>query len=135
MEDIKTFMTKDHKRLNKLLLSLEKTPSEKNFKNFKTNIKNHFKIEEKYIFRAFITANEIYDIFKLIDEHKEMINLINEIKKNLHGDFSEKIKELKKINSVHIKYEDEFLYPKLENILANNHKKELLLKIKKTRKQ
>jgi len=135
MEDVKTFMTKDHKRLNKSLMSLGETPSEKNIDNLRLNLKNHFEVEEKFIFKAFITANEIYDIFKLIDEHKEMISLVDEIKKELQSNPSEKIKELKKINSAHIKYEDEFLYPKLENILANNHKKELLSEIKKNRKR
>ena len=126
-------MTKDHKRLTKLLESFKKTPSKKNLLILKSNIERHQFIEEKFIFKAFITANEMYDIFKLMDEHKQINEIIEEIDKKIQENHSKEIKEIESIHSGHIKYEEEFLYPKLENLLDNNHKKELLLKIKKNR--
>lgn len=127
------FMIEDHKKLNGLLEAFKKEPSKENYKTLKKNVRKHQKAEEKYIFKAFITANEIYDIFKLMKEHKEVIRLIKKMGKKRDCDFSNELKELIIINTKHIKYEEKFLYPKLENLLEKEKKKELFLKIKKYR--
>ena len=133
MEEIRKFMIDDHKKITKLLTSFKKNPSQKNLAPLKTNIKKHHSIEEKFIFKAFITANEIYDIFKLIKEHKQIQEIMNEINKKLPEDCSKEIRELTSIHLGHMEYENQFLYPKLENLLDNKYKKQLFSKIKKNR--
>jgi hemerythrin superfamily protein len=76
IQSIEKLMLQEHKRLNKLIMDLEKNldnyeKTKTNFSVFKWNLEKHFFVEEKIIFDMFIniSGEETNDIFHLLEDH------------------------------------------------------------------
>ncbi len=135
MGNISNIMIRDHVRIREILNSLESVfrTSPENIKGylnkFKWNLEKHFFIEEKVIFSMLEISGseEISNIFDLMKQHGEIIELIKDLENNLKNkiDFSiikEKLTE-------HLRFEENFFYPKLDDLLDENQKKEICTRI------
>jgi hypothetical protein len=136
-ETICDLMIKDHMKINKMLLDFDKAPRNKPetsllFEEFKWNLEKHFFTEEKAIFAIMqnIDGADIEGIFHLREEHEQLMNLMKKeeqsIKIGSHSDISPLLELLKK----HAEFEDEEFYPKLDDFLKEDQKKEIIKRIK-----
>lgn len=137
MQTLLAIMEKDHERINQMLLEFDKAPKEKNetsmlFSEFKWNLEKHLFTEERVIFAMLreIEGLEMEDMFNLLEEHKQIIELAKKeeesIKLGSHSDISPLLMLLKK----HVSFEDDVFYPKLDELLNENQKKEIIKRIK-----
>jgi len=131
---ITTLMDEEHKRIENLFFEFEKN-LEKNpikaknlFNQLKWNIKKHFIVEEKAIFRlsGSLSENEIGDIFELMKEHGEIAELMNIIERNLLHEKQSDISDFKNMIASHAKFEDDVFYPKLDEVLSLEQKQEIV---------
>lgn len=101
------------------------------FNEFKWNIEKHFLVEEKAIFELCNNAcgDKISEIFDLMKEHGEILNLINDCEDNLDEGISVEIDLLKKMLTKHADFEDEVFYPLLDEKLNEERKQEILDRI------
>ena len=132
-EKISVLMLKEHERLDKELRDVENSSDdiENLFNKFKWNLEKHFFIEEKAIFTMCndMEGEIVSDIFDLIREHAEILNLVMEIEKIIQNT-KPNFFILKKSLIKHRKAEDETFYPKLDESLTSFQKKELIERIK-----
>ncbi len=131
---IPKIMLREHGKINSILNDFEKL-SEINFQEsrnifdmFKWNLEKHFFVEEKVVFSIYISATEEEntEIINLLKEHKDMLWLITKAEESLKGGNIPEISELKKILGQHIRFENDFFYPKLDERL-NERDKQLIL--------
>ena len=99
------------------------------FENFKWTLQKHFFVEEKAIFNFYekIKGEEVHELFDLMGDHGDLLNLMKLVEENFDED---KIEELKQLLIKHQNFEDDVFYPKLDGDLNENQKKELIEKIK-----
>ncbi|MCW8966189.1 MAG: hemerythrin domain-containing protein [Candidatus Pacearchaeota archaeon] len=134
MEDsVNKLLIKEHARLLSYLVSMGNESDEEKLKEiydkFKWNLEKHFFVEEKAIFDFYdkIKGHEVGNVFDLMQEHGDLLNLV----KSVEEDFShEKIEDLKNLLIKHQRFEDEVFYPNLDKELDDYKKKELIEKIK-----
>ncbi len=136
-ESISQFMLRDHVKINRMLLHFDEAPKENAetsllFEEFKWNLEKHFFAEEKAIFSIMqnIEGADIDSIFQLMEEHGQIMTALKKeeqsIKIGSHLDISPLLELLK----THAKYEDEFFYPKLDEFLKDEQKKDMIKRIK-----
>jgi hypothetical protein len=136
METITILMLNEHKKIQNILNSFEKENNlEKKSQlcdKFKWAIQKHLFVEEKAIFSFSqdIAGKIVSDVFKLMEEHGEILNLITDIEDELYDHQSPKISKLKDLMKLHEKFEEETFYPKLDQMLNNQQKTELIERIK-----
>ncbi len=89
-------------------------------------------MEEKAVFSFSqdIAGKIVSDVFKLMEEHGEILNLIKDIEEELYEDADPDISKLKNLMRSHEKFEEETFYPKLDQILNDQQKTELIERIK-----
>lgn len=75
-------------------------------------------------------GEEISDIFRLMQEHGEVMEMVKAIEEKLRNGFKPEVFELKSLLIKHRKFEDNFFYPKLDEALDNPHRQEIIEKIK-----
>lgn len=133
MDSVNKLLMKEHGNLLSYLVKLSKEEDEEKLKefydNFKWTLQKHFFVEEKAIFSFYekIKGEEVHEIFELMREHGDLLDLM----KIVGEDFSkERIEELKDLLIKHQRFEDEVFYPKLDNDLNEEQKRELVEKIK-----
>lgn len=133
MESINNLMLKEHGKLLSYLVEILKESDEDKkrelFENFKWTLQKHFFVEEKAIFNFYekIKGEEVSELFDLMGEHGDLLNLLKLVEENFDED---KIEELKQFLIKHHTFEDDVFYPKLDSDLNENQKKELIEKIK-----
>lgn len=133
MSSINELMLKEHGKLLSLLINFlkeeDKEKARNLFENFKWTLEKHLFVEEKAIFDLYqkIKGKEVGDIFSLMDEHGDMMNLLKDFE---YESSKERLEELKKLLIKHQKFEDENFYPKLDEMLDDYKKEELIEKIK-----
>lgn len=136
METITLLMIKEHKKIQSMLNLFEKEENfekkEKLCNKFKWTIQKHVFVEEKAIFSFSqdIAGGIVSDVFKLMEEHGEILNLIKDIEDELDENTPLSIYNLKNFLRRHEKFEEELFYPKLDQILNNQQKTELIERIK-----
>ena len=137
MISIEKLMLEEHKRLNKFLDILERDlddyeKTKINFNKLKWNLEKHFFTEEKVIFNMFmqISDQETSDTFNLLSDHVKIMQLIKQIEKELSKKIKPKIHILKEMLITHKDFEDEDFYPKLDQRLTSDQKKEISNRIK-----
>jgi len=137
VESIHSLMSKENNRIEQFINKFEKDLNnyEKTLANFdkvKWNIQKHFFVEENAVFKMFatITSSETSDIFHLLSDHSRIIMLLKKIEEKLDKKIKPEIHLLKEIFIEHKKFEDEIFYPKLDEELDPNQKKEIAIKIK-----
>ena len=139
MSNIVDLMLKDHLRLLSLLTRLERT-NEKDvnlkynkFETFKWEVEKHFFLEEKTIFSKFSTKKEgvkIYNLYiELVKQHEKILNLLDEIKKQIMQGFKPDIIRIRDLLINHQKFEEKLIYPKLDEELDENEKIKILNRI------
>ncbi|MCE3283042.1 MAG: hemerythrin protein [Chitinophagaceae bacterium] len=80
------------------------------------DLSHHFELEENYLIplkRGYPDLAE--DIDRMVDEHHELRNIINEISLNATSDA---IDELQKSLEMHIRFEERILFPLIEKTIS-----------------
>jgi hypothetical protein len=126
---------KEHDRIRTFFEAIEKNLSESPlskamFNKLRWNLEKHFFLEEKAIFVMFQKANsqEMTDIFDLMQEHSIITNNLRILEQDLSD--KELVLEIKNSVNRHAKFEDETLYPMMEDYLNENQKLEIIQRIK-----
>ena len=137
MISIEKLMLKEHKRLTEFLENLESDlgdyeKTRMNFNKFKWNLEKHFFTEEKIIFNMFIqiSGQETSDTFHLLSDHVKIMQLIKQIERELSKKIKPQIHILKDMLITHRDFEDQDFYPKLDERLTPDQKKEISQRIK-----
>jgi len=131
-------MDKDHKKIKDVLMEFEKEEnrnfekSKETFMRFKWMTEKHFFIEEKAIFNFYITDSpeENENLMKVLKEHREILDLIERAEELLFNQKKLDIEELEHYFLAHASFEDEVFYPRLDELLDENKKQEMIKRIK-----
>jgi len=131
---ITSLMLEDHKKIVDYLNNVEEDghPDIEAFLKFEWHLKKHIFIEEKAIFISYqsIDDSELEKIFtKLSKEHTVIIELLDRILKESFPRGNTSFDKLKKLLAVHKKFEENEVYPKLEEKLNDKNKQEIIDKI------
>jgi len=139
-KSILNIMIKDHCNIEELINNLEKS-SKSNYKSmtnafykFEWKLEKHIFIEEKAIFTSY-NPNDVIEGYKMLPEltkqHNYIINTLN--------NWREDIRKRRNITDVysfrefiikHKNFEEEKVYPKLEESLNEDVKQQIIAKIK-----
>ena len=128
-EKISVLMAREHEKILKVLLECENANEniEKLFSKFKWSLEKHFFLEEKAIFTLSndLGGEIVSEVFELMKEHGEMIELAKEIEDALEENSEFDISKLKELLIKHHRFEDSGFYPKLGEMLSQEQKQEL----------
>ena len=127
-------MLKDHEKIVDYLNKVEEGghPDIEAFLKFEWHLKKHIFIEEKAIFISYQPSDDSEEekIFnKLSKEHTVIIDLLDKISKELFPRGNINFNKLKKLLAVHKKFEENEVYPRLEEKLNEKNKQEIIEKI------
>jgi hypothetical protein len=132
-------MIKDHGKIVKLLLDVEKSIGMelvsimKVFDTFEWELEKHIFIEEKAIFTSYKPTNivEGYKMVpELIQQHNDILNRLRVMRKNLMWQRPVDYDEFKEVIMAHKTFEEASLYPKLDQELDVSQKEEIIKKIR-----
>jgi iron-sulfur cluster repair protein YtfE (RIC family) len=132
-------MIKDHGKIVKLLLDVEKSIGMelisimKVFDTFEWELEKHIFIEEKAIFTSYKPTNivEGYKMVpELIQQHNDILNRLRVMRKNLMWQRPIDYDEFKELIMTHKTFEEASLYPKLDQELDVSQKEEIMKKIR-----
>ncbi len=123
----------EHVRVRDMLNQIEQemttdfNKAKQDFSKVKWNLEKHFFMEEKATFELYskMKNEEIEDIFKLMREHGEIVELIRNIEQGLINNVKPDISGLKDSLLAHANFEDEFFYPKLDEELTPEQRQEI----------
>ena len=127
-------MLKDHEKIVDYLNKVEESghPDIEAFLKFEWHLKKHIFIEEKAIFISYQPSDDSEEekIFnKLSKEHTVIMDLLDKILKESFPRGNTSFNKLKKLLAVHKKFEENEVYPKLEEKLNEKNKREIIEKI------
>ncbi|MBE3121781.1 MAG: hemerythrin domain-containing protein [Thermoplasmata archaeon] len=132
-------MMKDHGKIVKLLLDVEKSigmeliSTMKVFDTFEWELEKHIFIEEKAIFTSYKPTNivEGYKMVpELIQQHNDILNRLRVMRKNLMRQRPIDYNDFKELILAHKTFEEASLYPKLDQELDVSQKEEIIKKIR-----
>ena len=132
-------MMKDHGKIVKLLLDVEKSigmeiiSTMKVFDTFEWELEKHIFIEEKAVFSSYKPTNivEGYKMVpELIQQHNDILNRLRVMRKNLMWQQPIDYDEFKELIMAHKTFEEASLYPKLDQELDVSQKEEIMKKIR-----
>jgi hemerythrin-like domain-containing protein len=132
-------MMKDHGKIVKLLLDVEKSigmeliSTMKVFDTFEWELEKHIFIEEKAVFSSYKPTNivEGYKMVpELIQQHNDILNRLRVMRKNLMWQRPIDYDEFKELIMAHKTFEEASLYPKLDQELDVSQKEEIMKKIR-----
>ncbi len=133
---IEYLMREEHKKIRELLeefkQSLNNLDSKSNviFNKFKWSLEKHFFVEEKAIFSALIKDDDVEDIFELMQQHQKIMEKISSIEDDLDDNIKPDISELIELLIEHSGFENDSFYPKLDDFLSTEQKKEIINRAK-----
>ena len=127
-------MLADHEKIVDYLNKVEESghPDIEAFLKFEWHLKKHIFIEEKAIFISYQPSDDSEEekIFnKLSKEHTVIIDLLDKISKESFPRGNINFNKLKKLLAVHKKFEENEVYPRLEEKLNEKNKQEIIEKI------
>ena len=135
-------MVKDHKRLIEYLKDVEKNLGQdfgllsRAFNVFQWNLKKHFFVEERAIF-IFYRPDESERDFKffsdLMDQHTEILEKIESLRKKLQNREPFDLDELKKLLFRHKTFEEKSIYPVIDQEINESEKVFIIDRIKDIR--
>jgi len=133
-ESLTEIMLIDHKKIIELLDEVDKKdhPDIEAFNKFEWHLNKHIFIEEKAIFIEYkpLKESEEYKIFKQLNrEHTIIIDLLSKILEESFPKGNINFYKLKKILSNHRKFEEERIYPLLDENLSQSKKLSIVNKI------
>ena len=132
-------MTADHIKILKLLhdveasMGIELVSLLKVFDTFEWALEKHIFTEEKTIFTSYSPKNitEGYKMVpELVQQHNDLLNRVRLMRKELMWNRPVQFNEFKEIINAHKSYEEESLYPKLDQELSESQKQEIIMKIR-----
>ncbi len=126
-------MLEEHGKISNLLdIFKEEVPrnfdaAKELFSNFKWNLEKHFLVEEQAIFDVVgsLVGEEISDIFDLMQEHGNLLEIVKNIEEGLESNVAPDASGLADALVKHAEFENETFYPKLDELLNENQKKEI----------
>jgi len=121
-------MLKDHERIVNYLNKVEADghPDIEAFLKFEWHLKKHIFIEEKAIFISYQPSDDPEEekIFKkLSKEHTVIMDLLDKILKESFPRGNTSFNKIKKLLAVHKKFEENEVYPRLEEKLNEKNKR------------
>lgn len=131
-------MIQHHGKLTKMLVVAERTLQEDKkkaiqlFDEFEWEMEKHIFTEEKAIFTSYSPTNIIEGykmVPELIKEHNEIINKIRTTRKEIILKGTADFNDFKTLMIRHRKFEEEQLYPKLDQELTQNQKEKIIKRI------
>ena len=132
-------MVKDHNQLMQYLKDLENNLSHdfgflsNSFNIFQWNLEKHFFVEEKAIFISYNPeeSDKKYNYFSdLMDQHTEILTLIESLRKKLQKREPFDLNELKKLLVKHKTFEEKNVYPVLDREIDDCTKRVIIDRIK-----
>jgi len=132
-------MVRDHGKIMKMLHDVEKSigmelvSTMKVFGTFEWELEKHMFVEEKAIFTSYNPKNIAsgYRMMpQLIQQHNELFNKLQVMRKDLQWQRPVKVEEFRQLLTEHKTFEEESLYPKLDQELSVQQKEEIIRKIK-----
>jgi hemerythrin superfamily protein len=132
-------MVRDHGKIVKLLQDVEKSigmellSTMKVFDTFEWELEKHMFVEEKAIFASYNPKNVAtgYRMLPtLIQQHNELFNKLQVMRKDLQWQRPVKFEEFRQLLLAHKTFEEESLYPKLDQELSVPQKEEIIKKIR-----
>ena len=135
---ITSLMIKSHNKLEKLLDKL-KVSTQRDFEltselfdEFKWEFEKHIFTEEKAIFKFFNFSKDEdhFDVVpNLIKEHDALLEMLNEVENDLSIKDHLDISGFKNLLIKHKNFEEETIYPKLDDELNDSQKNSIFIKI------
>ena len=120
---------KEHGKIRSMLVELEKTSDfdlkKRLFNKFKWNLEKHFFVEEKVIFGIYDNEENINNLNKILKDHKDIILLIKKAEELLEEGHLN-IFDVKTLVDAHSAFEDQVLYPQLDEKLDETQKQLIL---------
>ncbi|MBN1860682.1 MAG: hemerythrin domain-containing protein [Candidatus Thermoplasmatota archaeon] len=132
-------MTADHSKILKLLHDVEKSSGMelvsmmKVFDTFEWELEKHIFTEEKAIFTSYSPTNivEGYKMVpELIKQHNDILNRIRVMRKDLMWNKPVHYHEFKECLMAHKTFEENSLYPRLDQELTDAQKQVIITKIR-----
>ncbi|MEM0466426.1 MAG: hemerythrin domain-containing protein [Candidatus Thermoplasmatota archaeon] len=129
------YMVRDHGKLIKLLTDIEKNLNNdivhlmRIFDTFEWNLEKHLFTEEKAIFTSYNPVNITKGyamVPELIKEHNQILNQTRVLRKNLIAKKRTDFDSFKELLTKHKNFEEEHLYPHLDQELDDTQKKLIL---------
>ena len=137
-ETISEVMKKDHDKIVKLLNDLDKCINfdrqilKKAFETFKWELEKHLFTEEKVIFTSYDPEDYVegYSMIpQLIKEHDEIYKQLKRMNKIIKSNKECNFQELKELIMKHKDFENEYVYPKLDQELDDATKDMIINRI------
>jgi hemerythrin-like domain-containing protein len=135
MNTLKEVMLKHHLAIDQILEEFNSNIYGENargiFSRFLKLIEKHFAVEEQTVFKLYesINSDAISDLFELMQEHGDITAVANNISEGIEKGVIPNISGLKQLLHRHIKFENDIFYPKLDELLSEEKKKELIEKV------
>ncbi len=135
-------MVKDHHRILEYLKDVENNLGRdfgfisNSFNTFQWNLEKHFFVEERAIFLTYIPedAAQEYDFFSdLMDQHTELLEKINTLRKKLQRREPFDLNEMKTFLVKHKTFEERNIYPLLDQKLDESEKDFIIDRIRDIR--
>jgi len=134
-----SLMVKDHCKLEKLITELEDKNKvsfqemKKTFTKFEWELEKHIFTEEKAIFTDY-NPKDISQGYKMLPEltkqHNYIVNTLNNWREEIHKrKMLSDVYSFKEFLIKHRQFEEEKVYPKLEEALSEEDKKHIIAKI------
>ncbi len=136
VESIAEIMLKEHVIIKSFLRQFEETgdisKSGEMLSRFKWTLEKHFILEEKAIFDVLnrLKGDEISEAFELLRDHQQIMELINNLEEGFEGGLTVNLDRLKEMLEKHLEIEGAFFYPKLDKVLDQQTKTEIIQKAK-----
>jgi hemerythrin superfamily protein len=135
-------MVKDHNRLMQYLKDVENNLSRdfgflsNSFNTFQWNLEKHFFVEERAIFISYNPdkPDKEYKFFSdLMDQHTEILELIESLRKKLQKREPFDLNELKRLLVKHKTFEEKSIYPVIDQEIDEDEKSYIIDRIKEIR--
>lgn len=140
--EILDLMLKDHNRIMKYLEDVENNLGKdfgflsNSFNTFQWNLEKHLFVEEKAIFTSYNPdeSDKKYTYFSdLMDQHTEILAIIESLRKKLQKREPFDLNELKKLLVKHKTFEEKNVYPLLDQEIDDCTKRVIIDRIKEIR--
>jgi iron-sulfur cluster repair protein YtfE (RIC family) len=135
-------MVKDHNRLMEYLKDVENNISRdfgflsNSFNTFQWNLEKHFFVEERAIFIFYNPSESVkeYNFFlDLMDQHTEILEKIESLRKKLQNREPFDLDELKKMLVKHKSFEEKSIYPVIDQEVDDGEKGFIIDRVKNIR--
>ena len=135
-KSINDIMKKEHLKMEELVNKFKNSDDETTkdsqylFNQLSWVIKEQFFMEEKLIFSVYNLDVDINGNSELIDDHEEILSILNKIENKKLKNINEDLEKLANVLKTHSKIEEDIFYEKLDNLLSDEEKLEMITRAK-----